>query len=579
MDIKPTSLAFQQAIRDFHQARQQAVLDDLLAAITGQSDDLLDYNEVYEQLKGGPAVDRGLQDIPLDAIAGSVGRCTEFTRTFLPRSKGDVRRWAEVKAAMVEQGRFRPINVYQIDQVYFVLDGNHRVSIARQEGETHIPAYVTEIKTDVPLTPDVQPDELISKARYADFLAWTRLHELRPEADLSVTAPGQYRILEAQIERHRHWLSRRRQRDISSQGAVERWYDDLYRPGIRLIRRQGLLRHFPHRTETDLYAWLVQHQVELRQELGWEVEPADAAADLVDHFSRAPWQMVKRVTEKIRRALLPPPLDAGPPPGWWRTELHRPDEALFRDIVVPVTGERANWAGLTQALTVAQRDGSRLHRLHVVPTPAEAENEASRQLQAEFEQRCQAAKVPGELTIKPGNVIRTIGDQARWADLVVIHLDHLPRPRLDDRLMSGFGALVRGCPRPVLAVPHQPAPLTRALLAYDGSPKANEALFIAAYLAGKWQAPLTVVTVTENEQIGPATLQSARAYLEGQGVSATFVQERGAIAWAIIRTAHLYECDFIIMGGYGFSPVWEIILGSEVDQVLRAKQWPVLICR
>jgi len=117
------------------------------------------------------------------------------------------------------------------------------------------------------------------------------------------------------------------------------------------------------------------------------------------------------------------------------------------------------------------------------------------------------------------------------------------------------------------------------LLAYDGSPKANEALFIAAYLAGKWQLPLTVVTVTEDEQVGPATLQSAQDYLEGQGVSAAFVQERGAIAWAIIRTAYLYECDFMIMGGYGFSPVWEIILGSEVDQILRAKQWPVLICR
>ncbi|MCB0195193.1 MAG: universal stress protein, partial [Anaerolineae bacterium] len=355
MNINPTSPAFQRAIRDFHRVRQKAAMQDLVAAITGKSDDLLDYNEVYEQLKGGQAIDRGLQDIPLDAIVGSVGRCTEFTRTFLPRAKGDIRRWAEVKTAIVEQGRFRPINVYQIDQVYFVLDGNHRVSIARQEGHPTIQAYVTEIKTDVPLTPDVQPDDLICKARHADFLERTRLHELRPEADLSVTVPGQYRILEEQIERHRHQLSRRRQRDVTYQEAVERWYDELYRPGIQLIRRQGLLHLFPNRTETDLYAWIVQHQAELRQELGWEVNPNNVAADLVNMVDSRPWQVVKRAAEKVRQALTPLPLDAGPPPGWWRTGQPRNYNQLFRDIVVPVTGERANWAGLTQALTVAQR--------------------------------------------------------------------------------------------------------------------------------------------------------------------------------------------------------------------------------
>ncbi|MCB0209108.1 MAG: universal stress protein [Anaerolineae bacterium] len=579
MNINPTSPAFQRAIRDFHRVRQQAAMEDLVAAITGKSDDLLDYNEVYEQLKGGPAIDRGLQDIPLDAIVGSVGRCTEFTRTFLPRAKGDIRRWAEVKTAIVEQGRFRPINVYQIDQVYFVLDGNHRVSIARQEGHPTIQAYVTEIKTDVPLTPAVQPDDLICKARYVDFLEKTRLHELRPEADLSVTVPGQYRILEDQIEQYRHRLSRRRQRDISPQEAVERWYDELYRPGIQLIRRQGLLRLFPNRTETDLYAWIVQHQAELRQELGWEVAPSNVAANLANVADSRPWQIVKRTADKVRQALTPLPLDPGPPPGWWRTGQPRSYDQLFRDIVVPITGERANWAGLTQALTVAQRDGSRLHGLHVVSAETEAEVEAYHQLQAEFDHRCRTAAINGELTLKRGKVIPTICDQARWADLVVMHLAHLPRPRPADRLLSRFGTLMRRSPRPVLAVPDQPASLNRALLAYDGSPKANEALFIAAYLAGKWQTPLTVVTVTEDEQVGSAVLQSAQAYLEEQDVPATYVQEQGIIASAIIRTAQLYTCDFMIMGGYGYSPVLEIMLGSEVDQILRARQWPVLICR
>ena len=66
---------------------------------------------------------------------------------------------ATVKLAMTDLAGLPPIEVYQIDQAYFVIDGNHRVSVARQLGATHIQAYVTEVQTAVPLSPDVQPDD------------------------------------------------------------------------------------------------------------------------------------------------------------------------------------------------------------------------------------------------------------------------------------------------------------------------------------------------------------------------------------------------------------------------------------
>jgi nucleotide-binding universal stress UspA family protein len=577
LEIDKNSPAFLEAMQDFRRARQWAVLEDVLAYLTGKSDDLLDYEEVYEKLKAGQSVERGLQQIPLKAIVGSVGRYADFTRSFLPRSPGNAERWAEVKAAITERGQIPPIAVFQIDQVYFVLDGNHRVSIARQRGDTHIPAYVTEIETDVPLEPDVQPDELIIKASYADFLARTHLHEVEPEADLSVTACGQYCVLEEQIEMYRH---RRPGQKISVQQAVQQWYAEVYRPIIQIIRQRGILHRFPNRTETDLYVWIVQHQAELKSMLGWEIDPDTAANDLVVLLTAKPKHIVAWVKEKVLDAVTPDPLEAGPPPGQWRKErLSARQDCLFLDIVVPVTGTKAHGAGLDQALVVAQREAGRVHGLHVVASDADKNDEQNRQRQVEFEQHCQQANIPGELSFETGRVVRTICNQARWADLVVIHLSHLPRSQPGDRLRSGFGTLVRSCPRPILAVPGPGSPLQRALLAYDGSPKANEALFVAAYLAGKWQIPLVVVTVLEAEQITSDTLKYAQAYLETRNVTATFVQEQGTVTWAIIRTAQLYESDFIIMGGYGFNPVIEVMLGSEVDQILRAKQWPVLICR
>jgi nucleotide-binding universal stress UspA family protein len=116
-------------------------------------------------------------------------------------------------------------------------------------------------------------------------------------------------------------------------------------------------------------------------------------------------------------------------------------------------------------------------------------------------------------------------------------------------------------------------------LAYDGSPKANEALSIAAYLADKWPISLVVVTVMDNGHIPPNTLSQAQGYLESLGVQATYMEASGSVPEAILKTAEEHTCDLIIMGGYGHGPVLEVVLGSAVDQVLRASQQPTLICR
>jgi len=101
-----------------------------------------------------------------------------------------------------------PIEVYQIGEVYFVQDGNHRVSVAYQLGARYIQAYVTEVQTRVPLTPDVQPVDLILMAEYADFLEGTRLDELRPGADLRTSIPGQYQALSEHIDVHRYYMGK-----------------------------------------------------------------------------------------------------------------------------------------------------------------------------------------------------------------------------------------------------------------------------------------------------------------------------------------------------------------------------------
>ena len=121
--------------------------------------------------------------------------------------------------------------------------------------------------------------------------------------------------------------------------------------------------------------------------------------------------------------------------------------------------------------------------------------------------------------------------------------------------------------------------MSRALLAYDGSPKAEEALFVASYLAGRWGSQLVVVSVLENGLVSSQALDHALAYLESRGVSAISAQVPGPVPEAILQAADEHESDLILMGGYGHSPVLEAVLGSAVDQVLRVSRRPVLICR
>ena len=293
------------ANQDFRRARSRATLEEIMARLTGKSAELLCYEDVRQNLRATTPTSRGLQDIPLDAIAGSVGRCTDFTRSFLPLKDSDRARWAKVELATTDLQGLPPIEVYKIDQVYFVVDGNHRVSTARQLGAAYIQAYVTEVHTKLPLSPDDQPDDLIVKAEYVEFLDHTHLDEFRPEADMSVSVPGQYRELEEHIAVHRYLMGVEEKREIPYEAAVAHWYDTVYLPVVQIIREKGILRDFPDRTETDLYLWIAKHRAELAQGLDGEIRTEAAADDLVKKLSPRPQWVLARAIGRIRNAISP----------------------------------------------------------------------------------------------------------------------------------------------------------------------------------------------------------------------------------------------------------------------------------
>jgi nucleotide-binding universal stress UspA family protein len=580
------------AIQDFHKARQRAAIKEIMARLTGEPTQLLSYEEVRKHLRAQSSMPRGLREIPLDAIIGSVNRYNDFTRDFLPRANVQAGRWARVEVASASPSGVPPIEVYQIGEVYFVRDGNHRVSVARQFGSPTIQAYVTEIQSRVPLTPEVRPEDLIIMAEYADFLEQTHLDVLRPKASLSVTAPGQYPVLEEHIAIHRYYMGLEHQRDISYQEAVEHWYDTVYLPITQVIWSKGILSDFPGRTETDLYLWIAEHRAELEKELGRDIRAEDAASDLANKYSPKPDRKAARLGSKIINSILPEALDTGPSPGKWRKEKELfSRKQLFSDILIAISGSEGGWTALELALEVAKRESGHLHGLHIQPGSGDYEveqEEIARSVEAKFLQRCEEAGIDGRMMILQGGVAKNIIEQARWNDLVMVNLAHPPGSTPLAALSSGFRSLLQRCPRPILAVPTgacltDPDSVTpclnSALLAYDGSPKANEALFIAAYLVGKWEIPLSVVTIEENPSISRDTLGTARRYLEARQVEAKYLSLSGPVVETILQTASELGSDLLLLGGYGHGPFLDIVMGSKVDKLLRAYSQPMLISR
>jgi nucleotide-binding universal stress UspA family protein len=292
-------------------------------------------------------------------------------------------------------------------------------------------------------------------------------------------------------------------------------------------------------------------------------------------------RVVSRLADRVLDALMPDELEAGPSPGDWRREhlVGGRQDRLFTDILVPVSGQEVGWRALHQALEVARREGGRLFGLYVVPDEGQRDGERAQAIKAEFEQRCAENGIEGQLAVTVGKVARTICERARWTHLISVSLAHPPQPQPGAKLQSGFRTLIRRCSPPMLAVPGEVSPLERALLAYDGSPKAREALFVATYLAGQWHLPLVIVATAEEAEVAKARLSEAGDYLHGQGIEATFVVQSGPPAKAVLHTAEEHGCDLILLGGYGRRPLAEVILGSTVDELLRTSLWPMLICR
>lgn len=278
-----------QALDDFEAARFRAFRRAVQAALTRRARRLISLNQVLDAARLEGQADRGVRDIPLDRIVGSAGtaKTRDFDPAFLPTSRRLRHRWARVYTAMVE-GEIPPIDVYQLGDSYYVIDGHHRVSVARSLGRDTIAAHVTEVRTRAPLGPDVDAAELLRAAEYARFLAATQLDRLRPDARLECSRLGRYDELLKHILGHKYFLGLDG-RKVTLPEAAASWYDTVYLPIADVIRRHRVLEQLPGWTEADVYVEITRRWLEL-SEAGEVSGPHQAVHSLLDEEARRWWR-------------------------------------------------------------------------------------------------------------------------------------------------------------------------------------------------------------------------------------------------------------------------------------------------
>lgn len=287
------------AHEEFWKAYRQAYRRKLAAWITGRDNQLLPYDAVRTELPFTGQRDLGVQTIPLDKIVGSVGRYRDFDRAFLPLQKQTSQRWINISVARYEDIELPAIEAYKIGDVYFVKDGNHRVSVARQRGQIGIDAHVIEIEIPIPLEPDMALDQIREKRTYAEFMQQTELNKLRPGADLELSLPHEYGRLLNHIDTHRYYLGLEQQNEVAWETAVLSWYDNVYLPLVEEIKKHNLPRKFPDRTVTDLYWWVSEYRWLLKESSIDEDLVAEKAVELEEVYTT---QEIRQLLRKLQSA-------------------------------------------------------------------------------------------------------------------------------------------------------------------------------------------------------------------------------------------------------------------------------------
>lgn len=280
---------------------------------------------------------------------------------------------------------------------------------------------------------------------------------------------------------------------------------------------------------------------------------------------------------------------------------------MIKTILVALDGSQHAEGAFEYAAWLAERLKARLLGLHVIDIVSiegsflhdvsgslgfepyldfsskmrEALRERGQVLLDAFTSRCADRGLACETAMPMGIVANEICDQARTADLIVLGHRGVNEQFSTGLLGGATESVARKSPKPVLVCPAQFRPITRPLLAYDGSPRASAAMHAAGEVVSSLGLPLTVIHVGRDDAAadGDRALDEAKRYLAPYELDVTYKRLSGPPHQRIVDVLRDGGFDLCFIGAYGHSRIIEMVLGSTTEFVLRNSTSPVFLAR
>jgi len=231
------------------------------------ADQLLQLKEATKRLRPHRRRYLGVQPIEVGSIIGTDSRDGDFDREFRalrPELRERLRRVGEA----FPDGGLPPITVEKLGDAYFVIDGHHRVALARQRGALAIDADVTELTARWHLSANADRSELVHAEQERLFMTESGLADVTPDVRIRFTRPVGYRQLLEAVKVHGYQLMLEAPHRLGRGQIALDWYSHVYLPAADALDGETLAGACPEATISDRFLWLVEQGRERSVEQG-----------------------------------------------------------------------------------------------------------------------------------------------------------------------------------------------------------------------------------------------------------------------------------------------------------------------
>lgn len=288
---------------DFNKWHTKALINELQHLLNPDEAALVSFTDIKKLLKPKNEVYKGMEVVPINLIVGSEGRYRDFDNHFFPKSNFLKNRWERVDLAYYQGINLPAISLYELGGLYFVRDGNHRVSVAKAMGCETIDAEVVSLQSEIKLKPGSSREQMFRQVIDYEkrvFYTETAFGDITDYWALDFSTPGQYDVIYNHILIHKYYINLDKSYEIPFPDAVLSWFQNVYVPAVRAIESHKIMKKFKGRTRGDLYVFVIKYWDELKQKFGNDYSLDEAAENFKKNYGPTLKSRIKNFLGKLK---------------------------------------------------------------------------------------------------------------------------------------------------------------------------------------------------------------------------------------------------------------------------------------